>query len=724
MSEENDARARDDGLASEYDLILLGTGLVQSIVSCVASKHGKKVLHLESNEYYGEDYCCHNLTTHVEHYSKLHHKLEGGRRAQDEGHASGGSSHVQLNADAEEGVVVQWIDNITQSKAQAKARTLNKASLTHPACFGYAMEKERAGPPTLTAGSSPVFEGYVTHHDLTKARLWLKDRDFNIDTTTKVLYGSCPMVDLMVASGVSNYLEFRTFEGLYFWLQSTTVGDGQMWKVPCSRNDVFNTTVLGALEKRSLMKFHQFVADWGRAQVGTEVTSLNEAELAVGRSLYRPQNKQQAFAGFNVEAFIDRPFVEFLADCKISPKLQNIIIYALCCHTAPTQSGHSSSQYTTRQGLADMFMHVDSIGRFGETAFLSPLYGSSEVVQAFCRMSAVWGGTFILRRSVADLSWCDGADGVAKQQDGAADKEPDSEAAAAAVKPRTLAVTDTEGTTIRCGAFVCSAGYWPAAPTRPSAILTCTSVWLGTVVPVSRSVIIIPPSSAGAGSAVRNHHAVHIVQSDASTHAAPEGAVVLHLTTVLDFASDRADTAWRDQAEAHASYATELVDTVLRLLLTAEGKTEAAAQPQELSRVVTLKPVYDLERLSQAGAGGAPNSASFTATLPHNVCLCAGVSDAALSMQGAYDQARAIFERLFPDLDFTLADVAPLSEEVQQQQISNGVEPDDEAAYLEFALNSATEGSKASTTDAESEQEAQNNNNMEASHAAGESRDA
>ncbi len=37
-----------------------------------------------------------------------------------------------------------------------------------------------------------------------------------------------------------------------------------IWSVPCSKGDVFNTKILDRLEKRSLMKFLQYVIDWGK----------------------------------------------------------------------------------------------------------------------------------------------------------------------------------------------------------------------------------------------------------------------------------------------------------------------------------------------------------------------------------------------------------------------------------------------------------------------------
>jgi RAB protein geranylgeranyltransferase component A len=40
---------------------------------------------------------------------------------------------------------------------------------------------------------------------------------------------------------------------------------------------------------------------------------------------------------------------------------------------------------------------MQSSGRYGETPFLVCLYGFSEFCQAFCRLSAVYGGTYMLR---------------------------------------------------------------------------------------------------------------------------------------------------------------------------------------------------------------------------------------------------------------------------------------------------------------------------------------
>lgn len=44
--------------------------------------------------------------------------------------------------------------------------------------------------------------------------------------------------------------------------------------------------------------------------------------------------------------------------------------------------------------------HLSALGRFGETAFIAPLYGVGELPQAFCRMAAVHGAVYVLRRQL------------------------------------------------------------------------------------------------------------------------------------------------------------------------------------------------------------------------------------------------------------------------------------------------------------------------------------
>lgn len=51
-------------------------------------------------------------------------------------------------------------------------------------------------------------------------------------------------------------------------------------------------------------------------------------------------------------------------------------------------------------GRAWVNRHLSALGRFGETAFITPLYGVGELSQSFCRMAAVHGAICMLRRQL------------------------------------------------------------------------------------------------------------------------------------------------------------------------------------------------------------------------------------------------------------------------------------------------------------------------------------
>ena len=222
----------------------------------------------------------------------------------------------------------------------------------------------------------------------------------------------------------------------------------QLSKVPCSKSDVFQTKLLSPVEKRKLMKFLQIAMDYAFAKSsvaqqqqeknqptnpneGTNsssshtaleeevVTSLNERQLQQGRSLYRPQNKSVSTSDLERlrECFDEgMDFITYLeSEHKLTPRLRDIVIYAMSLassHTGKREGDNSnndnddnasSSNYSTLDGMNDLSRHLQSLGRYGGTAFLVPLYGAGELSQAFCRSAAVHGGTYLLRRAISKV---------------------------------------------------------------------------------------------------------------------------------------------------------------------------------------------------------------------------------------------------------------------------------------------------------------------------------
>ena len=57
-----------DEIAPEYDVVVLGTGLVECILSGVLSVKGKKVLHMDRNDHYGAEAASLNLEAMYKKY--------------------------------------------------------------------------------------------------------------------------------------------------------------------------------------------------------------------------------------------------------------------------------------------------------------------------------------------------------------------------------------------------------------------------------------------------------------------------------------------------------------------------------------------------------------------------------------------------------------------------------------------------------------------------------
>ena len=70
--------------------------------------------------------------------------------------------------------------------------------------------------------------------------------------------------------------------------------------------------------------------------------------------------------------------------------------------TVLAMKGYESSASEAVQSLRQF---IASVGKYGDTPFLWTLAGSGELPQAFCRLSAVFGGTYCLEASPTELQF-------------------------------------------------------------------------------------------------------------------------------------------------------------------------------------------------------------------------------------------------------------------------------------------------------------------------------
>lgn len=297
----------------------------------------------------------------------------------------------------------------------------------------------------------------------------------------------------------------------------------------------------------------------------------------------------------------------------------------------------------------------------------------------------MWGGTFILNRSITKL----------RMPTALSETVNDSpiETLESAIPSNTLGpsitVYETEGKSIQCGAFVCGASYWPGLPTSTLLQVSSISLWLGNPLSMSQSIVIIPPFSSskqpdGRQLELNNPFAVHITLTGPSSNASPLGSSVLHITTrifmELSTGGLRPDSSWKDNASPSSKRASALIDAIVALLKCSQGADISDIVPEELTRMVVLKAVYDVSDSINV----------IRAAFSSNVEVCFESEPPALTLNSQYTEAKRIFESLFPDLDFSL-------QALEKGPENSTPEEDEEASYLESALSSVQQRNSDNT---------------------------
>eukprot|EP00698_Gefionella_okellyi_P018045 TRINITY_DN5378_c0_g1_i1.p1 TRINITY_DN5378_c0_g1~~TRINITY_DN5378_c0_g1_i1.p1 ORF type:complete len:372 (-),score=64.04 TRINITY_DN5378_c0_g1_i1:455-1570(-) len=350
----------------EYDLIVLGTGVVESIVAGAAARVGKSVLHLDANDCYGGQWSSFDLTSFEQKTS----------------------------------------DGITEDRTEF-------------------------------------------------APLRKQSRHFSIDLNPQILVTAGSLVDTLINSGVGKYLEFKKIE------KPAMFSSGALNDIPQSKSDVFRSTLLGHLEKRALMKF---VNSCGDSPEDPTITPASWAE---------------------------RPFLDYLNAFKLSPKVQEFVLYAIAF-------ARTGDAFTTAQGCAAVRACVSAVGRFGENVnSLATIFGTAEFPQAFCRLCAVYGGVYMLRSPAAPYVEGATCTGV-------------------------LTATGERLSSLR---VVCSSEY-ARQYVRPAQKFVARAVCVLTTPlrDVDISYVTIPPNAVG------NEELVTVIQLDHSTSCVPDGHCMLTIT--------------------------------------------------------------------------------------------------------------------------------------------------------------------------------------------------
>ncbi|OPJ89645.1 rab proteins geranylgeranyltransferase component A 2-like [Patagioenas fasciata monilis] len=646
-----------DNLPSEFDVVVIGTGLPESIIAAACARSGQSVLHVDSKNYYGGNWASFSfsgllswikenqqktdvsdewddwrkLILENEEAISLNKKEKTIQHIEDfcfgdqdsaEGveeagalpklpvfGAAGAEGFAQESEEARAAVESTVPESTEPEKATgtepASAREGSDAEITsedtssHSAALG-----ESAGELGQTEAAVPEASAQEPKK-ITYSQIVREGRRFNIDLVSKLLFSRGLLIDLLIKSNVSRYAEFKNVT------QILAFREGKVEQVPCSRADVFNSRQLAMVEKRMLMKFLTFCLDYEQ----------------------HPEEYQD---------YENSTFAEFLRTQKLTPSLQHFILHSIAMV--------SETDCSTLEGLQATKKFLQCLGRYGNTPFLFPLYGQGEIPQCFCRLCAVFGGIYCLRHPVQCL---------------VVDKE----------SGRCKAIVDHFGQRISAKYFIVEDSYLSESVCTnvhyrqiSRAVLITDQSVLNTGSEQQVSILTVPPVDLG-------KPAVCVIELCSSTMTCMKGTYLVHLTC------------------PSTKTAREDLEPVVQKLFNVN--TEKDAENEELEKPRVLWAVYFNMRDS---SGIDRNSYD---RLPSNVYVCSG-PDSALGNDCAVKQAETIFQEMFPTEEF--CPPAPNPEDIiydedeiapEESGFSNSPETKPEASTEEMSSGGSAAVEKA-----------------------------
>ncbi|XP_064613589.1 rab GDP dissociation inhibitor alpha-like [Liolophura sinensis] len=199
-----------------------------------------------------------------------------------------------------------------------------------------------------------------------------RGRDWNVDLIPKFLMANGQLVRLLIHTGVTRYLDFKGIEGSFVYK------GGKIYKVPSNEREALASSLMGIFEKRRYRQFLLFVQEFNPEDPKTW-KNVNPKQTTSEEMMSKCFNLDKntidftghAFALYSNDDYLKKPCEETINRIKLY-----------------------SASLAAYEGL--------------KSPYLYPLYGLGELPQGFARLSAIYGGTYMLDKSIDEIKMEDG----------------------------------------------------------------------------------------------------------------------------------------------------------------------------------------------------------------------------------------------------------------------------------------------------------------------------
>ncbi|PHZ11205.1 rab GTPase activator [Rhizopus microsporus ATCC 52813] len=191
-----------------------------------------------------------------------------------------------------------------------------------------------------------------------------RDRDWNIDLIPKFMMANGEIVRFLTHTDVTRYLEFKQIAGSYVY------SGKKVSKVPANASEALSSPLMGILEKRRMRSFMLWVEAYKDEDPKTHQNiDINTMTMTDVYNKFGLAKGTQEFIGHAMALHLDDTYL-----------------------TNPA-----------RDTVERVRLYAASVLRYGKSPYIYPLYGLGDLPQAFARLSAVYGGTYMLDKDVKEL---------------------------------------------------------------------------------------------------------------------------------------------------------------------------------------------------------------------------------------------------------------------------------------------------------------------------------
>lgn len=185
-----------------------------------------------------------------------------------------------------------------------------------------------------------------------------------VDLVPKFMMANGELTRMLIHTDVTRYMEFKQISGSYVFR------DGRVSKVPATELEAVKSPLMGLFEKRRAKRFFEFIQNF----------KVEDPATHQGMSLDQTPMKD-VYAKFGLEA-----------------GTQDFIGHAMALHL---DDGYLTRPM--RDTYERIMLYTSSLAKYGKSPYIYPLYGLGELPQGFARLSAIYGGTYMLDKPIDEI---------------------------------------------------------------------------------------------------------------------------------------------------------------------------------------------------------------------------------------------------------------------------------------------------------------------------------